>query len=573
MGKKTIVLFKEQVKKTILKAVNVVYDATRMSMGPYGGNALIYGVFGRDNRITNDGVTIAGVIEPKDACEKLVVTAFIDAAKKTNQQAGDGTTATVVIAGKLLNDIFNQDTGGEEFSLQKGNTGGVIEIKKDILKTADMVIEKLKESVKKIETIEDLKKIAKVSVEDGKLGDMVADMSWEVKTDGFIDVSEGHKGHIETEIIKGARFPAKTAARIFVNDVTRYEMVGENLFVLLTNYKIDKTLMGSFLQNIQGKIDKLAVFAPEFTESSLKVFAQQNIKVVKGGGDMPFFPVKVPSLRTEQFEDLSVYMGAKFFNKDAGDKPICYLDDLGFVEKLVVKDSEVREDAMAIGGKGETQRTQFKLRGQEYQGEKTKLQERIEFLTKSIEETREESHKNLLRRRIAGLSSAIGVIRVSAPSDSETYYLKKKIEDAVYACKAAMEEGYVKGGGLALKEIADTLPEDDILRPALIACYDQIQENAGGKLEIGEDIIDPVKAIRLAVLNAVSVAAALSTVKVIIAEQEDRNPAEGYSDIANAIHEYNLYWAKEKGIITENEMEIEKDNMARHDMILRTTIE
>ena len=143
----------------------------------------------------------------------------------------------------------------------------------------------------------------------------------------------------------------------------------------------------------------------------------------------------------------------------------------------------------------------------------------------------------------------------------------------MYACKAALQEGYVKGGGLALKEIAETLSENDILRPALIACYEQIQENAGGNLVIGEDIIDPVKAIRLALLHAVSVAANLATVKVIIAEEDDRNVVEGYKQIAGAIHEYNLYWAKEKGIITENQLEIEKDRMAHDDMRLRTVMD
>lgn len=541
-------------------------------MGPHGGNALLYGVFGRGHRITNDGVTISGVIEPKDECEKLVTNAFCDAANKTNQLAGDGTTATTVIAGKLINDIFDK-SGDEEFSLQKGSSKSVLEIKKEILTTAESVIEELKQSAKKIETLEELKKIAKVSVEDEKIGNIIAEMSWKVKTDGFIDVVEGHKGFIETEVIEGARFPAKTAARIFVNNPARYEMTGENVFVLLTNYTIDRFYMGSFLKNIEGKIDKLAVFAPEFKESALKIFAQQNINVVKKGGEMPFYPVKVPSLRQDQFDDLAVFMGAKFINKDAGIKPIAYVEDLGFLEKLVVKDSEIREDAMAIGGKGATERNTYKIKGTEYQSEKTFVQERIEMLTKAIEETRDEGQRNLLKRRIAGLASAVGVIRVSAPSDSETYYLKKKIEDAVYACKAALQEGYVKGGGLALKELGEKLPEDDILRPALFACWEQIQENAGGHLEIGEDIIDPVKAIRLALLHAVSVAASLITVKVIVAEKEDRNPVEGYLEIAQAIHEYNLYRAKEKGIITENELEVEKDNMAHHDMRLRTIVD
>ena len=170
------------------------------------------------------------------------------------------------------------------------------------------------------------------------------------------------------------------------------------------------------------------------------------------------------------------------------------------------------------------------------------------------------------------MASAVGVIRVSCDSEAETYYWKKKIEDAVYACKAALEEGYVAGGGLALKEIAETLPEEDLLRPALLAPYEQIQANSEG-LEIGPDIIDPTKASRCAVEHAVSVAANLATVKVIIPEEREMSPAEGYVEIAKAIKMFNLLWAKRENIDKENIEEIERDTMASHDSILRNTIE
>lgn len=571
MFKPTPLSFDNKARESILKGINKIYDAVRMSIGPQGGNALIFGIYSRPYRITNDGVTIAEVIELKDPHEKLAAKAFVDAAKQTNLKAGDGTSATTVIAGKLLNDIMpliSQTSDTEGFDVfKKGNKKrGVMDIKKELFDTRNTVIEKIKERSQKVESLETLKKIATISVENEKLGDTIATMAWDVGTDGFIDIVEGFKGGIETEIIKGSRFPAKVPAKVFVNNIARYEMVSEDVHVLLTNYVIDKQTMSLLLKNLQGT-PKLAIIAPDFKESALITMANINNK----NGELLYAPVKAPSLRTEQFIDIEVFSGARFVNKDRGDKPENVTKaDLGFFTKLVVKDNETREDAVALGGKG------FQNREINVSGDKmpvlNAVEQRIGELKGQVEETRIESQKNLLKRRIAGISSAVGVIRVSYETDAETYYWKKKIEDAVYACKAALEEGYVRGGGLCLKEIAEELPEDNLLRPALIAPYDQIQENAQG-LEIAPDIFDPTKAIRCAVFHAVSVAANLATVKVIIPEEQERTPAEGYKDIADAISLYAHYWAREKGIIKENELEIAKDNMQRHDEILRNTID
>jgi chaperonin GroEL len=276
------------------------------------------------------------------------------------------------------------------------------------------------------------------------------------------------------------------------------------------------------------------------------------------------YPVKVPSLRTEQFEDLEVVFGAKFINKDKGAKiENIEESDLGFVEKLVVKDTENREDAIALGGRGSLE-DRMKIANKDYQVS-SPISERIKVLKSQIEEERIESHKKLLERRIASLGAAVGIIRVGASTSAEARPLKLKIEDAQYACKAALEEGYVKGGGLCLKEIADELEKEEltdaqrIMLDALRAPYDQIQENNGEPLEIGDDVIDPVKVVRLEVEHAVSVAANLITAKISIAEEMETPPGEGYTSIAHAIHEGVVWWARERGLITENQRAIEMD--------------
>src|SRR3990167_8783117 len=452
MYQPTPVIFDNKAREKILKGVNIIYEAVRRTMGPQGANALIYGLYSRPYRLTNDGYTVAEIIELKDPHEKLAAAAVQDAAKRTNLLAGDGTSATCVIAGKLINTILpeisrvGETVGFERAFDKKVKRLGVMDIKRALFKTKDEAVAKLKAMSKKIESLEDLVKIATVSVEHEEYGKTIAEMSWKVKTEGYIDILEGFGGKIETETIEGARFPAKIPAKIFVNKIERYEMEAVDAPVLLTNYIFDDLAMQTVFSE-HGRLDALPrviVIAPEFKTSVLQLMANIN----KKHGALTFAPVKAPSLKTVQFEDVAVYTGARFINKDEGDKLQSITNnDLGFLTKLVVKDADTREDCVAIGGQGA--RTPLKDGVVE-----SPVQTRIRTLTEQIENTREEGQKNLLRRRIAGLSSAVGIIRVSCDSEAETYYWKKKIEDGVYACRAALEEGYVKGGGMALKEIA-----------------------------------------------------------------------------------------------------------------------
>ena len=575
MNKNTKIYLDNDARKKILRGVNAVCEPVRRTYGPGGGNYLTYGLYSRPYRISNDGVLCAELIELKDEAENLVAKAVQDAAKRTNLLAGDGTTATCVLVQKIINTIIpeisqiGETADFEKALVKKTKKRGVMDIKRELIKTKNEVVEKLKKLSKKIKTKEDLEKIAIVSVENEEYGKIIADMSWKVGLGGYIDILEGFKGEIETEVIEGARFPAKIPAKIFVNKLERYEMEVIDSPVLLTNYVIDKGTMGVFLNKLQ-QLHKLIIIAPDFKEDALIAMAQIN----KKNNALIYAPVKAPSLKTVQFEDVEVFTGARFINKDRGDKPDTITnEDLGFLTKLVVKDADVREDCVALGGRGGQHRTISISKGKSFKKEEESfVEKRIKILKEQLEETRESGQKEVLRRRIAGLSSAVGIIRVSADSEAETYYWKKKIEDAVYACRSALEEGYVQGGGLALKEIANKLPKNNLLYSALLASYEQIQENAEG-VEIGGDIIDPTKAIRCVVEHAVSVAANLATIKSIIVEEADRAPAEGYGEIAKAIKMFNLLWAKERGIKIENEEEIAKDTMARHDEILRRTID
>lgn len=535
-------LLGEDARKAIKNGVNYVYESVKLTLGPEGGNALMYRTYGRGPRITNDGVTISEVTEPLDEFEDLASGAFKEASRKTNERVGDGTSTTIVLGGYLLNELFGKISEGASELTAKASGGGVMQLRKKIIEAGTIVEGMIADRALKVMSVEDLEKIATVSVEDEEIGKTIAGMVYRTGVDGFIDVVEGHTQTVDTDLVEGMRFAAKVPAKAFVNNPSKFEMVAEDCPVFITNYTIDNPYeFARFTKRL--KTTKIIVFAPSFSDNVLIHMS----KAAKEG--FSFYPVKTPSLRTDQFEDLAAYVGGEFVDKNKGRKfENVQESELGFLERLIVKDTDAREDAMAIGGRGATS---------------GKVKDRIEILKNQKEETKDDIHKKLLDRRIASMSSAVGVIKVGAVSQAEGLYLLKKIEDCVYACKAALEEGYVDGGGICLKEIAEELGEENILYKTLIAPYNQIQENAGGHLEIADNIIDPAKVVRLAVGHAISVVAHLVTVKIIIAEYRDRSPAEGYADIARAINRFVFFTAKEKGLLSESEKEQAWDNEKR----------
>lgn len=557
----TKTLLGSEARKKILSGVNAIYEPLKLALGPASGRALMYRTFGRGPRMTEDGHTIAQIIEPKDEFEKLVADTFKEGSSKTNTRVGDGTTTTAVIAGKLINDIFSK-LSGSELSLVGDSRLNLKKTSRELLELSKQIQEKVREKAQKIKTLEDLEKIAFVSLGDEKIGKIVAKIVWEVGADGFIDVVEGYKGELETEVVKGARFAAKPGGKAFVNNPKRFEMVAEDCKVILTNYKLDN--LGQVIEMFSKVLKtnkKVIVLAPDFSPVVLKSIFNTIFQPLNNGSlgktQYDIFPVKIPSLRTEQIEDLAVFFGATFINKDTGKKlENIEESDLGFVNKLIVKDTENREDAIALGGQGEKERN-MKIANKEYQVSSS-IEERIKVLKQQIIEQRIDSHKKLLERRIASLGSAIGVIRVGASTDAESLPLKMKIEDAQYACKSALEEGYVAGGGLCLKEIAEEMPES-LLTKAIKAPYEQIQENNEEPFEVDKNVIDSAKVVRLSVEYAISIAANLITCKILIPEEREKSPAEGYEQIAKAINLHNVLWAKREGIKYENLLEMEKD--------------
>lgn len=557
MNRPTKTLLGAKARKAVLDGVNAVYEPVKRTIGPEGEAALLYRTYNRGSRITDDGVTVSECQEPKNPHVRLAAQAFKEGCKRTVEKVGDGTTTTAVIGGKLMNDIYIYLEGGSDFTSKK-NSVGVNTLRNRIAATANKVKEAIKAKAIKVETIKDLERVATISVKDNDLGKMIASMAWEVGVDGFIDVVEGYKGEIETEVIKGFRFPAKVGHKAFVNNPSRYEMVMNDCHVLITNYALDNAAeMGKMFQSLNASTSKVIVVAPSFSDNVLA----NMVGAFKEGYFI--YPVKAPSLRTEQFEDLAINCGASFIDKNKNRLlRAVKIGDLGFVEKMVVKDTEAREDAVVTGGAG----TRAEIVSAESDGSTTSqspVATRIEILKKQVLETQGDQFKKLLERRIASMSSAVGIIRVGDSTQASALYQKMKIEDGVYACKAALRGGYVAGGGVCLKDIVDELeiPDTDILRAALCEPWHLIQNSVEGGIEITEDIIDPAEAIYYAVEHATSVVGELAKVGIITPELEQADPADGNFAIANSLIEMALALKQHFGLIQENQIEATRDSM------------
>jgi len=557
-----------EARKAILRGVNEIWNTVRLTLGPEYGTVLLHRSFNRGSRITNDGVTIAKCIEPKDKFENLVATAFKEAAAKTGERAGDGTTSTICIAGKLINDAFSkiQDNDKNDIRLRGMDNydTGTIALKKHILSQIPLIKEEIKKVTKKIKTREELENIADVSLGGNReVAKIVADMVWQIGIEGFITLGDSFTGKIETETIEGARFPMKIAANRFLNNPEKYEMVAQDCDVMVTNYAIDSLRDFADFWNSLKK-NKLIIFAPSFSDEVLiQIVKLISPRQMPDGSLVPsglqIWPIKCASLGSEDntphnFKDLAVFCGAAFIDKNAGMKLKDVKEyDLGFLEKCTVKSVEDREDAVLLGGRSS----------------KEVIKERIEILKGQKEKTKMPEHKALIDKRIASLASAGGIIKVGAPTDAEALPLKHKIEDAIYACQNALRFGYVEGGGICLKKIAEKLYEkDELLKNSLMSPYNQIQENAGYKLAISKEIIDPAKVVELEVEHGLGVAANLITCKAIIPEIDDRDENEGNREIAKAILIYAKLWGKREGLLQEGISEAEKETLQRNENLI-----
>ena len=464
----------QEARDALKKGIDAVADVVKHTLGSKGRNVVLGNKHGEPT-ITNDGVSIAKEIILEDEIENLGADILKDVSQKTNEDAGDGTTTATVLAQAIINKGFKMLESG------LGNTANPVDIKKEIDVACKIIIDELKKNAKKVNNKEELKQIAVASVEDEKIGEIIADTVSKVGEYGVVTTEDGDIQGVHAEVVEGMKIKSGYELEYMANKDDRAEV--SNAHILITNNPLESItqIMPLSKKLAEKKITQLVVVADSFSQPVLASFIESQIR-----GGFRIIAISAPIDRENTLTDLAVITGGKFIDSRTGHTiNEAEIEDLGRCDKVIA----TKDRTTFIGGKGNAKEHIKTLKGSE---------------------TSSKYEKSKIDARIARLTGGVGVIKVLARTETEQGYLKDKVEDAINATKAAGEEGTVKGGGLALKEISERL-EGNILSDCITAPYEQIQANAGGYLEIPDNIIDPVKVTRSALENACSLAGTLIT--------------------------------------------------------------
>ena len=522
-------------RKRIKMGIDKVANTVKATLGPKGRNVILDKGFGAPT-ITNDGVTIAKDIDLEDKFENIGAELIKEVADKTNEAAGDGTTTSTVIAQALI-------TEGLKFV----ETGiSPIGIRQSMEKAKDEIIEILKKNSKKITSKEEIAQVATISAESEEMGKMIANVMDEVGKDGVITVEESQTMGLSKEIVKGMKFDKGYISQYMMTDAESQTAELKDPYILLTDKKI------SSIQTILPILEKIAKLGRKemvIIAEDVDGEALATLVVNKLRGVLNVLAIKAPEFgdsRKAMLEDLAILTGAQVITEDKGMKlEGVEINMLGVAQKVIA----TKDSTTIVGGKGK----------------KKDIEARVEQIKNQIEKSDSTYDKEKLQKRMAKLSGGVAVIKVGAASETELNYIKAKMEDALAATKAAVEEGIVAGGGTALAKAAHQLNQKiqkskpEIIE--LVAAYEtlidalsgplkQIVENTGIKepavvlnkiLEqnsvnygynakedryetdmIKAGIIDPLKVTRTALENAVSVSAMLLTTEAVVTDKPEK---------------------------------------------------
>ena len=482
----------------ILRGAYYICDAVKQTLGPYGRNFLLE----KGLKITNDGLNIAKEITLPDEIEDLGLRIAKEAAIKTADEAGDGTTTALTLTQSILKEIVRL-MPGKNLAGKKS----IIEIRKQINEEKAEVLKKLKEMATLITSKEELVQVAKVSVEDEKLAELIGSTQWELGSEGNIIPEESNDMEDSIERINGIRWDNGFGTSQVVNNQEKQRLEVENVKVILTNYTFNSDLAP--IKNVLDSLvraghKKIAIIARAFSPEAIKIC----IKNHEAGIDV--FPLNAPYVnQNEVMEDIASVIGAKYYNEENSNLEDMVIDDVGTAKKLVA----YRSSAIIAGERKEVEGAITN----------TRILERIEKLKKSLKGEESVFLKKSIEARISQLTNGFALLKIGATSDADRKYKYDKAEDAVNAVKSALQEGVVPGAGLATKKIAEDMPDTAILKKALKAPYEQIMTNAGEVFEIPDWVKNSVKVERVALQNACDVALNLATAGGAIASERPKS--------------------------------------------------
>ena len=525
-----IISFNEEARRGLERGMNQLADAVKVTLGPKGRNVVLEKKWGAPT-ITNDGVSIAKEIELEDPWEKIGAELVKEVAKKTNDVAGDGTTTATILAQALVREgLRNVAAGANPMSLKRGIEAAV-----------ERVSEELSKQAKDVETKEQIASTASISAGDPAIGEMIAEAMDKVGKEGVITVEESNTFGLELELVEGMRFDKGYISPYFVTDAERMEAVLDDPYVLLINGKISavKDLL-PVLEKVMQSGKPLAIISEDVEGEALATLVVNKIR-----GTFKSVAVKAPGFgdrRKAMLQDMAILTGGQVISEEVGLKlENATLDLLGRARKLVV----TKDETTMVEGAGDPEQ----------------IQGRVNQIKAEIEKSDSDYDREKLQERLAKLAGGVAVIKVGAATEVELKEKKHRIEDAVSNAKAAVEEGIVAGGGVALLHASNTafekldLEGDEltgakIVQLALEAPLKQIAVNAGleggvvvekvRSLEVGHGlnaatgeyvdmvktgIIDPAKVTRSALQNAASIAALFLTTEAVIADKPEKEKA------------------------------------------------
>ena len=523
--------FREEARNAMLRGVDVLANAVRVTLGPKGRNVVLGKKFGAPV-ITKDGVTVAKEIELKNNYENMGAQMVREVAVKTNDKAGDGTTTATVLAQAIFREgVKNVTAGANPMSLQRG-----------IQLATEQVVAELERMSKKIKGKEDLTNVATVSANnDRHIGELISEAMDKVGKDGVVTVEESRTLQTELDIVEGMQFDRGYSSPYFVTNTERMEAILDEPYILLYEKKISNMReLLPVLEQTAGAGRALLIIAEDIEGDALATLVVNRLR-----GTIKVCAVKAPAFgdrRKAILEDLAVLTGGRVITEDLGIKlENVTLADLGTAKRGIVD----KEATTIVEGGGNSKA----------------VQGRVATIRKQIEESTSDYDREKLQERLAKLTGGVAVVRVGAPTETAMKEIKMRVEDALNATKAAAQEGIVVGGGVALlraSRVLDNHEYDDpdvrtgikIVRRALQEPIRRIAENAGveGAVVVGEveqlkgnkgfnavtgqfedlaaaGIIDPTKVVRTALQNAASIAGLLLTTDAAVTELPEKKKA------------------------------------------------
>lgn len=519
----------EEARKALLEGVNKLADTVKVTIGPKGRNVVLDKNFGAP-LITNDGVTIAKEIELEDPYENVGARLVKEVSTKTNDVAGDGTTTATLLAQAIIREgVKNVAAGGDPMAIKRGMD-----------KAVDEAVKGLKEISSGINGKEDIARVASISANNKKIGDLIAEAMEKVSKDGVITIEESKTAQTELEVVEGMQFDKGYISPYMVTDTEKMEAVIDNPYILITDKKISNIQeILPILESLMQSSGKLVIIADDIEGEALSTLILNKLR-----GVLNVVAVKAPGFgdkRKEMLQDIAILTGGEVITSDLGlELKDTQIEQLGRARQVKIQ----KESTIIVDGAGD----------------KEKIASRVKQIRAAINETTSDFDKENLQERLAKLAGGVAVIGVGAATEVEMKEMKLRIEDALSATKAAVEEGIVAGGGTAyvnvlprLEKLLDEVKEDEklgvkIILKALEEPVKQIATNAGlegsvilekvkssapgfGFDALNEQyvdmkkagIVDPMKVTRSALQNAASVASMVLTTESVVTTKPEKN--------------------------------------------------